>query len=77
MKPGFEMEKSLREIRMDGSYAAQPFMRKGDYGRSIENLNALQSEMYIKQKQNELQSAEFFNEMMNHSRLMITAIKNQ
>lgn len=48
-----------------------------DTQRAMDKLSALQNEIYLKQKQSELTSAQFFNDMMGHSRLTMASNKYQ
>ena len=64
-----QLEQSLKNLK----YEAATTQR--DTNRAIDRLNQLQSEIYLKHKQNELHSHEFYNDIMNQSKIMMASIK--
>ena len=48
-----------------------------DTQRALDKFTSVQNEIYLKQKQNELSSAQFYNDMMSQSRLVMAAMKYQ
>ena len=48
-----------------------------DTQRALDKFTSVQNEIYMKQKQNELSSAQFYNDMMSQSRLVMAAMKYQ
>jgi hypothetical protein len=48
-----------------------------DTQRAMDKLSQLQNEIYLKQKQSELTSAQFYNDMVGFSRLTAAGMKYQ
>jgi hypothetical protein len=48
-----------------------------DTQRALDKFTSVQNEIYLKQKQNELSSTQFYNDMMSQSRLVMAAMKYQ
>lgn len=46
-----------------------------DTQRAMDKLSSIQNEIYLKQKQGELTSTQFYNDMMSQSRLVMAAMK--
>ncbi|CDW79214.1 UNKNOWN [Stylonychia lemnae] len=64
-----QIDRSLYNLRNEATQTQR------DTNRALDRLNQIQSEMYLKQRQSELQSQEFYNEMMNQSKVMLSSIK--